>query len=1316
MPRLTVVVLTAALVMGTLSSVVADEPCFYSHSMPSASPPDAHILANQVALSWVTTYSSDADDCDDADIRITVFGGDGSHNVPSLNYKSKGATITGLSEGTLYTMKIFSYDEYDDGVYENYRSVTTRQFRTQCSAGKYWSGSGCIHCGPDAFRGPIDGSTYGTSCTPCHSTRSTDSIFDAGSIEVCRCRPGREPKTGTTACSDCPLNYYKAGINDNACLPCPASKITTNTRSSSGSACLCPAGKFFNAAVSPVCLDCPRNTFKASVSDATACTSCTDVGKHVTLAPGANASSACMCKPGTRVDGSTCALLRLPSGRVTLLDGASSPDNCTDCADGFFGPSCSPCPACISPSTCIDGIDGSGSCTCGANGLEPAACTECKHTGFWGPSCDQPVNCVNGLPSHGFTGTGNCIRCHSSRWDFDLDPTCNTCAEPNSLVADCSTCAAGWGNGDGGRCFPCPVGHFKDTIGPYLPCRACGAGSVQPATGATSCLACARGTFQPTGGMTACFDCPAGTSTPGPNTANAIQCLGCVLGEYKEHPGEGLCLTCPGNLTTLVTASTDRFDCSCPIGEGVVNATASQFDSGYCAPCAPGFTSPVVAYAPCEYCGEGRVWVGARTACLSCPFGGYCAGGTAGPVANGGFHPIPGVAGAFETCTPPEVCLLGGRCRLGHAGRRCAFCIPGWIKSPSSGLCEKCPSYIPYVFVALSIIGACVLVFLVRLARRNASMLSATSVGFNYLQLIGVLASFDLKWPAWVQRFFELVSAVNVDLQVFKPECLASNSSTAYRTIWGVKLASAWMLWFMLAVGYLAMIGYSLVIVESHAFQASVAARTWASWLPSLRAHNLGHMRKACINAAVMVGFVLYLLVTNTALEIFPCTKQSDGKYTMNREPQIICYSSQWRRLLGGSLFTLFFFSIAVPATLGWLLFRRRESLWKRKNLARFGLMYLRYKPTFYLMELGVLLRKFGVVVGKVVWAVLVVIAALIAQLRWHPYSSMRINRLESVMLFCASLVLFGAFIFAASGGSLASGASAFFGVFLIIVVVVSIIVIFIAIGLEIRKIRRLRAHGVVGRYALDSLDVWPVFFDKGIRVSDHTQIQVFNEDVAAAAAATGDFSFPPTSSNILMTFTSDVPVRLEAQLHLAKAFVSKRDLSRSALSYFDFCCSPSSAAVAPTHRQVVDISGKGTVHQLTIDAPHQGHYVLALVVVDLANAASFTPPPPPTGIAAAIDNITRLIDGSDTDHVLAPELVRAMMVEGGKLALKCRLTASPEWSVLDSLTRERGSTMASPSPVSAAKGPAKSIYSPDIDELGHLESGSEADAELPML
>merc|ERR1712065_48213 len=91
-------------------------------------------------------------------------------------------------------------------------------------------------------------------------------------------------------------------------------------------------------------------------------------------------------------------------------------------------------------------------------------------------------------------------------------------------------------------------------------------------------------------------------------------------------------------------------------------------------------------------------------------------------------------------------------------------------------------------------------------------------------------------------------------------------------------------------------------------------------------------------------------------------------------------------------------------------------------------------------------------------------------------------------------------------------------------------------------------------------------------------------------------------------------------------------------------------------------------VHTMIMHAPQTGHYLATLAIVR-PDREHNPNAPPPSALARGWAALVEFVDGSVTDHAHAPEMVRAIMVDGAERAIRFRVTASPDWRPADSLT-----------------------------------------------
>ncbi|KAG7478130.1 hypothetical protein MATL_G00077190 [Megalops atlanticus] len=143
-----------------------------------------------------------------------------------------------------------------------------------------------------------------------------------------------------------------------------------------------------------------------------------------------------------------------------------------ECCKGFYGPDCKPCMGgfqhpCYDKGTCIDGIQGNGTCSCNP-GFVGVACHICTNPNKHGENCDEDCRCVHGVcdnrpGSIGVCRRGTCLEGYSGEL---CDKTAKPCDSDGAyenchIHAYCSyvgshttcVCMSGY-EGDGHSCTP----------------------------------------------------------------------------------------------------------------------------------------------------------------------------------------------------------------------------------------------------------------------------------------------------------------------------------------------------------------------------------------------------------------------------------------------------------------------------------------------------------------------------------------------------------------------------------------------------------------------------------------------------------------------------------------------------------------------------------------------------------------------------------------------------------------------------------------------------------------------------------------------
>ncbi|KAJ1465713.1 hypothetical protein T484DRAFT_1577253, partial [Baffinella frigidus] len=226
-------------------------------------------------------------------------------------------------------------------------------------------------------------------------------------------------------------------------------------------------------------------------------------------------------------------------------------------------------------------------------------------------------------------------------------------------------------------CEACPVGTYKDAIGPAL-CTACPvhtSSSVVGSSQQTDCI-CNAGYTGPNGGT--CEACEAGTykaskgsqtcTSPGPTTTTPEPCQrgtecpdnsfwgvqgcdACQVDTYKVDTGDGTCAACRSHSSSIAGSA----GCICDSGYTGVDVASRGVTSELCSVCLAGTYKETSGFDTCTACPmntSSSVGSSQQTDCI-------CNAGYTGP--NGG------------TC---EACEAGTY-KASKGSQTCTLCDPG---------------------------------------------------------------------------------------------------------------------------------------------------------------------------------------------------------------------------------------------------------------------------------------------------------------------------------------------------------------------------------------------------------------------------------------------------------------------------------------------------------------------------------------------------------------------------------------------------------------------------------------------------------------
>ena len=372
--------------------------------------------------------------------------------------------------------------------------------------------------------------------------------------------------------------------------------------------------------------------------------------------------------------------------------------------------------------------------------------------------------------------------------------------------------------------------------------------------------------------------------------------------------------------------------------------------------------------------------------CEPCPPGASCDGAITwqNVVAKFGFARCPHDPRHFQPCSFPAACLGGPnreiskkyeassihicngsalsaceeKCNVAYVpgSLLCHSCAEGYSHSDLSGKCDKCPA--EGTNLALTVVGIFVgiigVITFVALTLSDAGSVKAGSVkaaagiqtiGLSYIQMISLLTTFPIEWPAVMTAIFQVGGTVTVlgqhlvNLKCLFPKNSDADVFFAQNTIWAIMP-----------------LGLTFACVSVWAVLSKLR------YVDSLRAK----IRASC----VAVLYLIYPTLCSQAFSIFSCRPVCEGvDHTYLRaDLSVQCYKGIHAGFVGFvGVPMLIGYIIGFPLAAAVLVLRlKRRAILKNKHLPMmkghltFGLFYSSFREDVWWWETTGVLRKAG--------------------------------------------------------------------------------------------------------------------------------------------------------------------------------------------------------------------------------------------------------------------------------------------------------------------------------------------------------------------
>ena len=408
----------------------------------------------------------------------------------------------------------------------------------------------------------------------------------------------------------------------------------------------------------------------------------------------------------------------------------------------------------------------------------------------------------------------------------------------------------------------------------------------------------------------------------------------------------------------------------------------------------------------CVPCETGKYWVGPKQPCGDCPSEAECLGGDR-------VYPKPGYwrfsksSTVFWKCPNPDSCIgesTTGNCAKGYEGNMCQTCSLDYHRSGKVE-CEECPPLITSIattigyIIAVVVFGLIIVITSIRSAKKPKALRAVyLKVLMNYLQLVMLMGSFNLSWPAITKQLLDIQnSGGGFSERLFTTDCLYENfdENEAYFT--KVALMSSVPLIFF----SLSSLGWVVVAVLKR---------------------SVSYLTRHLVSSGLVLFFLVHPSVMRVMLGVFNCEEIQPGENWV-ASLQVRCW--QGRHLtyaLAVALPALIIWGIGVPAVILMGLVVQRKKLNNLSVKLRFGYLFKGYKVTKFYWEFIIIYRKLLIIViatflsgvARITQALVALYLLLLFLLLHHhslPYSHPSLNIMEHrSLLVSIATIFFGLF------------------------------------------------------------------------------------------------------------------------------------------------------------------------------------------------------------------------------------------------------------------------------------------------------------------
>ena len=213
----------------------------------------------------------------------------------------------------------------------------------------------------------------------------------------------------------------------------------------------------------------------------------------------------------------------------------------------------------------------------------------------------------------------------------------------------------------------------------------------------------------------------------------------------------------------------------------------------------------------------------------------------------------------------------------------------------------------------------------------------------NYLQIIGVMLSFKLNWPAMVNDFLTAQEvAGSATGQLFSMNCFMQEMFTLN-------------VFFQLLILFAVLPPIILVVCSLFWTTKSLIKKNWS------------YMKYELVASIIVVMFLFHPNISRYMMSAFACTEIDANEYWLVADLDIRCWNSEHSFFaLCVALPGLVLWGIGAPAVALVVILKKPNELSDISQKSRFDFLVKGYKPQLFFWEFIIIYRKISIVLISV--------------------------------------------------------------------------------------------------------------------------------------------------------------------------------------------------------------------------------------------------------------------------------------------------------------------------------------------------------------